>query len=291
MHGRVKSQDGIRLRGFTLIELLVVIAIIAMLIGILLPGLGQARKTAWTALCAGNQKQVFTATQMYFDSQKNPRWFDLHYDPRTKTSLPHPQPATPSYQFNVVIALQEYLNNQGSWPFNCPAARGFASVRVAEAFPFLAQAQRYYFAGPDLDPISVKTKGYAYWTEFYFNDSSLTGQVVNRGGGVKEIPNPTGGMSGRLLNQLKFPQFTLWTCDALDEFPRHVSKSSPKFQGTSLSGRASTGTNNFLFGDGSIKLIDISQYSGGGSTDPLGIPAPFYNWGHAFDLLPPDKRP
>lgn len=52
-------------RGFTLIELLVVIAVIAVLIGILLPALGQSKKAGRLTVCLANMKQLGTATQSY----------------------------------------------------------------------------------------------------------------------------------------------------------------------------------------------------------------------------------
>ncbi|MBM4109099.1 MAG: prepilin-type N-terminal cleavage/methylation domain-containing protein [Phycisphaerae bacterium] len=54
-----------RAYAFTLIELLVVIAIIALLIGILLPALAQARKAGRLSICMSHAKQFGTATHSY----------------------------------------------------------------------------------------------------------------------------------------------------------------------------------------------------------------------------------
>ena len=48
-------------RGFTIVELLVVIAIISMLMGLLIPAISAARKTARRASCSSDQGQLAKA--------------------------------------------------------------------------------------------------------------------------------------------------------------------------------------------------------------------------------------
>jgi len=97
--GRTEACNSLaRLAGFTLVELLVVIGIIALLISILLPVMGRARKSAQTVACASNMRQLGFAFNMYVNESKG-------YLPNQKSGAVWPT----DYWYNK---LQPYLNRK-----------------------------------------------------------------------------------------------------------------------------------------------------------------------------------
>ncbi len=201
-------------RAFTLIELLVVISIIALLVGILLPALGAARRTARGVICLTNQRQIMVAQHSYAADNKDvfapgQDWRDMRVDGGTLTA---------PYWFVILTNLDYAGGSRGATVDNsvymCPEG---TDEEVSTGSNNLFNAAGSIPPGPDA---RKHENGLRYIAQ---GDSSDPERQLRTNYGVNttsqaSIPGGFGG--GAMADQQAFPMQYSYQDDLAAKLPR-----------------------------------------------------------------------
>jgi len=139
-----------RQRAFTLVELLVVIGIIALLIGILMPALGAARRQAQNVQCQSNLRTLGQGLRLYAGANRDSLPYGDYYDVDRALTWDI-RSETANWSIRVASALTK--GGLGDNFYNSQTSKGY--MRCPSASPERASADQFilhYSAHPRLMP-------------------------------------------------------------------------------------------------------------------------------------------
>lgn len=261
--------------GFTLVELLVVIAIIALLISVLLPALGAARRTAQAVACASNMRQVGQAMIMYTTDHQG--------------MLPYAFIDRGTSPSKNRISWDDCLNRYVGGDYSDAELRDDRPVRPIRVFQCPADTMQ---RGVSATYLNQQIRTYSVPTPFVFGSySSLS---VNFTGAFMRAPIPGGptlGQSDPLpagfrsfrLTELKPGSGVLLLVEQpnVQNILGHITMADCRTGTAQLSGIKKPLHDqryNYLFNDGHVERLKVNETVGTGTLD-----APRGMWTRAAD--------